>query len=402
MRLQDKKILLGISGCIAAYKSCFLVRLLKKDGADVKVVLTQSATQFVTKTTLETLSNNPVALEMFPTDRFVSTHHISYAEWADLIVLAPATGNLIGKIANGIADDLLTTIVMAKRCPVMIAPAMNSEMYLNPIVQENMSVLHELGYLLISPGSGELACETIGIGRLEEPEIILKRIIAHFQTSQSLAGQRIVVTAGPTREKIDPVRYISNFSSGKMGYAIAAEAAARGANVVLISGPTALSTPTGVARINIESAEELQRQVQKHTGKKDILIMAAAVADYKPAKVSKIKIPHGALSQIELKANPDVLAELGKSKSRPKFVVGFALEIGSDSKNAVRKLKEKNLDMIVMNDPTQPGIGFGGDYNQVTIFTTKGKPIELETMPKPELAKVILDMIVGKLSRKQV
>ena len=268
MRLQDKKILLGISGCIAAYKSCFLVRLLKKEGADVKVVLTQSATQFVTKTTLETLSNNPVALEMFPADRFVSTHHISYAEWADLIVLAPATGNLIGKIANGIADDLLTTIVMAKRCPVMIAPAMNTEMYLNPIVQENMSVLHELGYLLISPGSGELACETVGIGRLEEPEIILKRIIAHFQTSQSLAGQRIVVTAGPTREKIDPVRYISNFSSGKMGYAIAAEAAARGAEVVLISGPTALTTPTGVARINIESAEELQRQVQKHTGKK--------------------------------------------------------------------------------------------------------------------------------------
>jgi phosphopantothenoylcysteine decarboxylase / phosphopantothenate---cysteine ligase len=400
MRLQNKKILLGISGCIAAYKACFLVRLLKKEGAEVQVVLTHAATKFVTKTTLETLSNNPVALEMFPQERFVSTHHISYAEWADLIVLAPATGNLIGKIANGIADDLLTTIVMAKRCPVMIAPAMNTEMYLNPIVQENMAVLSDLGFMFVEPGSGELACETVGIGRLEEPENILKEIISHFQKGQSLVGERIVVTAGPTREKIDPVRYLSNFSSGKMGFAIASEAAARGAEVVLISGPTPLSTPTGVSRIKIESAEELQKQVQKHAGKKDILIMAAAVADYRPAKISKTKIPHGTLSQIELKANPDVLREIGKSKARPKFVVGLALEVGSIKANALRKLKEKNLDMIVMNDPTEPGVGFGGDYNRATIFTAKGKPVETEVIPKIELAKIILDMVTAKLPRK--
>jgi phosphopantothenoylcysteine decarboxylase / phosphopantothenate---cysteine ligase len=401
MRLKDKKILLGISGCIAAYKACFLVRLLKKEGADVKVVLTHSATEFVTKTSLETLSNNPVALEMFPKERFASTHHISYAEWADLILLAPATGNLIGKIANGIADDLLTTIVMAKRCPVMIAPAMNTEMYLNPLVQKNMTTLSELGYAFVAPGSGELACETVGVGRLEEPENILTRVIAHFQKNQALRGHRIVVTAGPTREKIDPVRFISNYSSGRMGYAIAAEAVTRGAEVVLISGPTSLSTPAGVRRIDVESADELQKQVTKNAMKKDILIMTAAVADYRPAKVSKAKIPHGTLEQIELKPNPDILREIGKSKARPRLVVGFALEVGSSKENALGKLKEKNLDMIVMNDPTEPGIGFGGDFNRATIFSAKGKPIQTGVIRKTELAGIILDLIAEKVFAKK-
>ena len=381
-------------------RPAFSCACLKKEGAEVKVVLTPAATQFVTKTTMETLSANPVGLDMFPEERFVSTHHITYAEWADLIVLAPATGNLIGKIANGIADDLLTTIVMAKRCPVMIAPAMNTEMYLNPIVQENVARLSKLGYLFVSPASGDLACETVGVGRLEEPENILQRIIACFQVSKSLSKQRVIVTAGPTRERIDPVRYISNFSSGKMGYAIASEAAARGAEVLLISGPTALAAPTGVTRVDIESADDLRRQLQKYLSVKDILIMTAAVADYKPSKVAKSKIPHGTLSQLNLKSNPDILAEIGKSKSRPRLVVGFALEVGSDVKNAQLKLKEKNLDMIVMNDPTQKGVEFGSDFNQATLFTRGGKPKELDKMTKQRLSQVILDLIESKLSRK--
>lgn len=393
MFLQNRKILLGISGCIAAYKACFLVRLLKKQGADVKVVLTPSATKFVTVTTLETLSGNPVAVDMFPEDRFVATHHISYAEWADLIVIAPATGNLIGKIAGGIADDLLTTIVMAKQSAVMIAPAMNAEMYNNPIVQENIAKLTKLGYLFVSPSTGELACETVGVGRMEEPESILKRVVEYFQASRSLAGRRVVVTAGPTIERIDPVRYISNFSSGKMGYALAAEAAARGAEVVLISGPTALATPGGVTRIDIESAEQLYRHLQSELKSSDVLIMAAAVADFRPAQVSATKLAHPVPDQLKLQANPDILAELSNSPNRPQFTVGFALEVGSDKGNALRKLKEKKLDMIVMNDPTTPGIEFGGDYNIATIFTADGKETRFDRMTKSRLAQVIFDMV---------
>jgi phosphopantothenoylcysteine decarboxylase/phosphopantothenate--cysteine ligase len=397
--LKNKKIILGISGCIAAYKACYLVRLLKKAGAEVKVVLTESASRFVTKTTLETLSNNPVALEMFPEDRFVSTHHISYAEWADLIVLAPATGNLIGKIASGVADDLLTTIVMARQSEVMIAPAMNTNMYNNAIVQENIAKLTRLGYLFITPGSGELACETVGVGRLAEPEDILKRVVEYFSRSQSLSGKRVVVTAGPTVERIDPVRFISNFSSGKMGYAIAAEAAARGAEVVLVSGPTSLAVPPGVRRVSIESAEQLLGQLKSELGPKDILIMAAAVADFRPAKVSSSKISHPTPMQLELKANPDILAEIGGGKNRPRFMVGFALEVGSNKQNALKKLKEKHLDLIVMNDPTTPGIEFGGDYNIATIFSADATETKLERMTKSQLAAVILDLVTAGINK---
>ena len=399
MRLQNKKILLGISGCIAAYKSCFLVRLLKKEGAQVKVVLTKSATEFVTKTTLETLSDNPVALEMFPPDRFVSTHHISYAEWADLIVLAPATGNLIGKIAGGIADDLLTTIVMAKQSDVMIAPAMNTEMYNNPIVQENISKLTKLGYIFVAPGSGELACETVGVGRLEEPEVILQRIIEYFSAGKTLTGQRVVVTAGPTIERIDPVRYISNFSSGKMGYAIAAEAASRGAEVLLISGPTALTVPDAVNRIEIESATDLLAQLKAQLRKSDVLIMSAAVADFRPSAVAKEKLPHATLPKLSLQHNPDILQEISKLKNKPKLTVGFALEVGSSKKSAIQKMKDKHLDMIVMNDPTKAGVEFGGDYNIATIFTSGGKELKLEKMTKRQLAAVILDQVQTRLPK---
>lgn len=393
MPLSGKKILLGITGCIAAYKACYLVRYFKKAGAEVKVVLTQSATKFVTVTTLETLSDNPVAVEMFPVDRFVATHHISYAEWADLIVIAPATGNIIGKIANGIGDDLLTTIVMAKQSDVMIATAMNTEMFNNPLVQENIAKLQKLGYIFVMPGSGELACHTVGVGRLEEPENIYQRVVEYFSGAKSLSGKRVVVTAGPTVERIDPVRYISNFSSGKMGYALAREAAIRGADVTLISGPTALDTPVGVKRIGIESAQELLEALKSAYSSCDILIMAAAVADYRPAKYSKKKLSHPTPDKIELAANADILAEIGKMKKASQTNVGFALEVDSNVDNALKKLKAKNLDMIVMNNPTLPGIEFGGDYNAATLFAAKGKPVTLDRMTKAQMAARIIDAI---------
>ncbi len=395
MPLSGKKILLGVTGCIAAYKACYLVRYLKKAGAEVKVVLTESATKFVTVTTLETLSDNPVAVEMFPPERFVATHHISYAEWADLIVIAPATGNIIGKIANGIGDDLLTTIVMAKQSDVMIATAMNTEMFNNPLVQENIAKLQKLGYLFIMPETGELACHTVGVGRLEEPENIFKHIEEYFGQPRSLSGTRIIVTAGPTVERIDPVRFISNFSSGKMGYALATEAARRGADVTLISGPTALATPTGVRRIDIESARELLEATKAEYPKGDVLIMAAAVADYRPAKYSKKKLSHPTTEKIDLAANSDILAELGKMKKKSQINVGFALEVDSDIENARKKLKAKNLDLIVMNNPTSKGIEFGGDYNIATMITPGGKAISLEKMTKAQLAARILDKIEG-------
>lgn len=392
MSLANRKILLGISGCIAAYKACFLVRLLVKAGAEVQVVLTRSGAKFVTKTTLETLSGNPVGLEMFPQERFASTHHISYAEWADLILLAPATGNLIGKIAGGIADDLLTTVVMARQSPVMIAPAMNTEMYLNPIVQGNIEKLQQLGFQFVAPGSGELACETEGVGRLAEPEQIFAAVESHFHGGP-LARKRIVVTAGPTIERLDPVRYLSNFSSGKMGYALAAEAAAQGAEVVLLSGPTALPTPRGVERIDVESAEQLLKAVKFEFRKSDILIMAAAVADFRPATVSDRKIGKPSPKQIKLAVNPDILAEVCKSKKKSQVAVGFALEVGGSTKNALAKLKAKNLDLIVMNDPTAKGAEFGGDDNIATIFTAEGEALEFPKMSKQQLAAEILRQI---------
>ncbi len=399
MPLKGKKILLGITGCIAAYKACYLVRFLRKAGAEVKVVLTASATKFVTVTTLETLSDNPVAVEMFPDDRYVATHHISYAEWADLIVIAPATGNLLGKVANGIADDLLTTIVMAKQSEVMIATAMNTEMFNNPIVQENIAKLQKLGYLFVMPESGELACHTVGVGRLEEPENIYQRIVEYFGRKQSLAGKKVIVTAGPTIERIDPVRFISNFSSGKMGYALAAEAAARGAQVMLISGPTTLPTPADVTRLDIESAQQLHDTLRKRFTGCDILIMAAAVADFRPAKVAKTKISHPTPEAIDLAANPDILAALGKQKKPKQITVGFALEVDSNKANAVKKLKSKNLDFIVLNNPTKPGIEFGSDFNEATILQRSGKELVLERMSKSQLAAKILDQI-EKLRKK--
>jgi phosphopantothenoylcysteine decarboxylase/phosphopantothenate--cysteine ligase len=336
-------------------------------------------------------------VEMFSEEKFFSTHHITYAEWADLILLAPATGNLIGKIANGIADDLLSTIVMAKQSDVMIAPAMNTQMYLNPIVQENISKLRRLGYHFIEPGSGELACETVGVGRLAEPEDILDVVKLHFSRTGPLTGKKVVVTAGPTVERIDPVRFISNFSSGKMGYAIAAAAAGRGAKVTLISGPTALKPPVGVKLISVESAAQMQAELKKAFKSCHALVMSAAVADFRPAKSSRKKISHPTPKAIELRSSPDILAEIGKTKKKSQVTVGFALEVGEGKKSALAKLKAKNLDFIVMNDPTRPGAEFGGDFNIATIFSRGGHEKKLGQMSKPELAGVILDNVEALL-----
>jgi len=399
MSLADKKILLGITGCIAAYKSCYLIRLLKKAGAEVKVVLTRSGAEFVTKTTLETLSDNPVAMEMFPEGKYASTHHISFAEWADLIVVAPATGNFIGKVAGGIADDLLTTVVMAKQSDVLIATAMNTEMFLNPIVQENIEKLQQVGYYFIMPESGELACKTIGVGRLAEPEDIFGHIEHYFATENTLAGKKLLITAGPTIERLDPVRYISNFSSGKMGYALAAEAKARGAEVVLVSGPTSLQIPAGVTRIGIESAEQMLTAVREQFDSSDGAILCAAVADFRPAIYAPEKIPHPTPESIKLQANPDIAAELGKVKRDKQITIGFALETDSNTDRAGEKLRRKNLDMIVMNNPTLKGIEFGSDDNIATLIFADGHTEEQGRMSKRRLAGVILDRVFELLQR---
>ncbi len=400
MSVAGKKILLGITGCIAAYKACYLIRLLKKAGAEVKVVLTKSGEQFVTKTTLETLSDNPVATEMFPHDRFASTHHISYAEWADLIVVAPATGNFIGKVAGGIADDLLTTIVMAKQSDLLIATAMNTEMFLNPIVQQNIEKLQELRYLFIMPESGELACKTIGVGRLAEPEEIFGRIEQYFSAGKALTGKKLVVTAGPTVERLDPVRFLSNFSSGKMGYAIAAEAAFRGAEVILISGPTSLPTPAGVARIDVESAEQMLKATRENFKSADGAILCAAVADFRPAEYAAEKIPHPVPDSLKLTANPDIAAELGSLKSGRQFTIGFALETDSNRERALSKLRRKNFDLIVMNNPTIEGVEFGSDDNIATLISADGEIEEPGRMAKRTLAGVILDKAAGLLQQR--
>jgi phosphopantothenoylcysteine decarboxylase/phosphopantothenate--cysteine ligase len=314
-------------------------------------------------------------------------------------VVAPATGNFIGKVAAGIADDLLTTIVMAKQSDVIIATAMNTEMFCNPIVQRNIEKLALLGYHFVMPESGELACKTVGVGRLAEPEDICERIEQYFSTSKSLAGKKLVVTAGPTIERLDPVRYISNFSSGKMGYAIAAEAAARGAETVLISGPTALGVPAGVTRFNVEAAEQMLTVVTEHFDNADATILCAAVADFRPAHYSNEKIPHTAPGSIPLKANPDIAAEIGKMKRSGQITVGFALETDSDQKRAEEKLRSKNLDFIVMNNPTVAGVEFGSDDNIATLIFADGKIERFDRLSKRKLAGILIDRIFELMTK---
>lgn len=394
--LSNKTIILGISGGIAAYKSVELLRLLTKTGADVHVIMTAAAGQFVTPLTFQTLSGNPVHTELFNLISEQEIGHISLADRADLFLIAPATANCIGKIAGGICDDMLTTTVMATKAPVLIAPAMNVNMYTNQIYRENEEKLRHFGYLFVPPVKGMLACGWEGEGKLASPETIFEAVIAAL-TPKDLIGQTIMVTAGPTREAIDPVRYITNHSSGKMGYALARNAFARGAKVILVTGPVALPAPLGVETITIESASEMRTIVMDNVVKCTVVIKAAAVADYRVAQCSQEKIKKSAESlTLNLVKNQDILAELGKLTNRP-FLVGFAAETNNLVEYAQKKLKEKNMDMIVANDVSQSDAGFNVDTNKATIMFSDGSQVEHNLMSKDALAALILDAVAFRI-----
>jgi phosphopantothenoylcysteine decarboxylase / phosphopantothenate---cysteine ligase len=390
--LSGKAVVLGVTGGIAVYKAVELLRLLTKAGAEVHVVMTRAATEFVTPLTFQTLSGNPVHLELFNLISEQQIGHISLAERADLFLIAPATANFIGKMACGIADDLLSTSVMATRAPVLVAPAMNVNMYQNPIYRENEARLKGHGYLFIPPATGMLACGYEGEGKLPDPEVILEEAIAAL-TPKRLCGKRILVTAGPTREEIDPVRYISNHSSGKMGYAIARAARLRGAEVTLVTGPTSLPIPYGVCVVRVESAEQMREAVLGRLEQCDVVIKAAAVADYRPRSraESKMKKSGDSLS-IELEKNPDILSELGARKG-DRLLVGFAAETEELVANATGKLSRKNLDLIIANDVSQEGAGFNVDTNIVKLLFRDGRVEDIPLMGKDQLAGVILDRV---------
>ncbi len=395
--LQGKRIVLGVSGGIAVYKAVELLRLLTKAGAVVDVVMTKNACEFVAPLTFQTLSGNPVHTDLFSLQQEQEIDHISLADRADLFILAPATANLVGKIAQGLADDLLTTSVMATKAPVLIAPAMNTNMYENPIYQRNQNELSALGYHFIEPSTGALACGWEGKGKLPAPEIIFAAAESVL-TPKDLLGCRIMVTAGPTREEIDPVRYISNYSSGKMGFAIAEVALRRGAEVVLIAGPTNLSVPVGVTYVPVSSATEMRTVVLEYYSGIDVVIKAAAVADYRLAKRAdqKLKKTNDKMT-IELEKNPDILAELGKNKDT-QILIGFAAETENLLAHATEKLRKKNLDMIVANDVTVSGAGFDVDTNIVRFLHPDGLVEELDKMTKHQVAEQLLDRVKGFLS----
>lgn len=390
--LKDKKIVLGITGGIAAYKAAELTRQLIKNGAEVKVIMTRHATEFITPLTMQTLSCGPVFLDMFACIKDFEIAHIALADYADLLVIVPATANVIGKIASGIADDLLTTTVMAAKAPVLICPAMNVNMFENSIVQEKIKDLGSHGFHILSPAAGELACGTEGKGRLPEAPDIMEEI-EYLLTEKDLMGEHILVTAGPTREPFDPVRFITNYSSGKMGYAIATVARRRGATVTLVSGPTHLSVPSGVEFLSVSTAREMRDAVLANLPEATVVIKAAAVADYRPAvrEPQKIKKKDDDLT-VKLERNPDIIQEIGKKKQN-RILVGFAMESEHLVENAIAKMVGKNMDFIVANDLTKQGAGFQGDTNIISILDRDGEFQELPLMDKIEAAAIILDKV---------
>jgi phosphopantothenoylcysteine decarboxylase/phosphopantothenate--cysteine ligase len=392
---QEKpKLALGVTGGIACYKAVELVRLLVKDGFLVQVIMTKGAMEFVTPLTFQTLSGLPVATETFNLTQESEIGHINLADSANLFVIAPATANVIGKIAAGIADDLLTTVLMATQAPVLIAPAMNIHMYENPILQENIRKLRRLGYHFMEPAEGYLACGYEGKGRLPEPEKILEEI-RRLLKKKDLVGEKLLITAGPNREPLDPIRYLSNRSSGKMGYALARVAIRRGAEVALISGPTGLEPPAGARLTSITTAAEMRRAVLEEFSRCTAVIMAAAVSDYRPVELAGKKIKRGkGPIDLRLEPNPDILQEIGSQKNG-KMLVGFAAETEELMANAEKKLKEKNLDMIVANNVSEAGAGFDVDTNVATILDRNGAVRSLSLMSKDELAEQILDHLLA-------
>jgi phosphopantothenoylcysteine decarboxylase/phosphopantothenate--cysteine ligase len=395
---QPPTVVLGVSGGIACYKAVELVRLLVKDGFVVQVIMTRGAMEFVTPLTFQTLSGRPVASETFDLTQESEIGHIRLADTADLFVIAPATANVIGKVAAGIADDLLTTVLMATQAPVLIAPAMNIHMYENPILQENVRKLRRLGYYFMEPAEGYLACGYEGKGRLPEPEKILEEI-HRLLKKKDLVGEKLLITAGPNREPLDPVRYLSNRSSGKMGYALARAGIRRGAEVALISGPTMLEPPAGARLIPVITAAEMRHAVLDEFPWSTAVIMAAAVTDYRPADFAGKKIKRGrGPIELRLEPNPDILKEIS-AKKNGKLLVGFAAETDELVANAKKKLKDKNLDMIVANDVTAAGSGFDVDTNVATILDRGGGVRALPLMSKDELAEQIFDYLLALKSK---
>ncbi|WP_226675471.1 bifunctional phosphopantothenoylcysteine decarboxylase/phosphopantothenate--cysteine ligase CoaBC [Mesobacillus jeotgali] len=400
--LNGKKILLCVTGGIAVYKGAALTSKLTQAGAEVKVILSDSAAKFVTPLTFQALSRSEVYTDTFDEKNPENIAHIHLADWADLIIVAPATANIIGKLANGIADNMISTTLLAATAPVWVAPAMNVHMYQHPAVTKNMETLKSFGYEFIEPGEGYLACGYTGKGRLEEPETIVERAIQFFKKEDGeLSGKTVLITAGPTREKIDPVRFLTNHSTGKMGYAIAGEAVKMGARVILVSGPVSLDPPSGAELVKVESAEEMYRAAMDHFGEANVLIGTAAVADYRPKYIyeEKMKKKEGE-EALELERTKDILFELGQRKET-QVIVGFAAETNDVEKHARGKLIRKNADMIVANDVKQEGAGFGTDTNIVTIFKRDGSKTELPLMAKTDVARRILSEISRLLKKDE-
>ncbi len=389
--LKNKTILLGVTGGIAAYKSAALASALVKLHANVEVVMTQNATQFIAPLTFEQLTGRRVMVDTFDRNFQHQVEHISLAERTDLMIIAPATANICAKLAHGLADDMLTTTALACKCPKLIAPAMNTNMYENPVTQDNLDILRHYDWKVIEPDSGRLACGSVGKGKMPEPETLVEHILLHITMPKDLVGMNILITAGPTREALDPVRYLTNHSTGKMGYALAKVAARRGAEVTLVSGPVTLSTPLGVNRVNVSSAEEMFRAVKEHSPHANMIIMAAAIADYTPTEYAenKMKKKDGDLS-IPLCRTRDILKWLGENRRTNQLLCGFSMETENLIENSKAKLQKKNIDMICANNLNVPGAGFGVDTNVISVIT-KTDIIHLPLQSKDSVANEILN-----------
>lgn len=394
--LKGKTVVLGVTGSIAAYKIANLASALVKLHADVNVIMTKNATNFITPITFETLTGNKCLIDTFDRNFQFNVEHVALAKRADIFMVAPASANVIGKIAHGIADDMLTTTIMASKCPKLISPAMNTNMFENPILQDNLKILEKYGYEIINPASGYLACGDTGAGKMPEPETLLKYILRTIAREKDMAGKKVLITAGPTQEKIDPVRYITNHSTGKMGYALAENAMRRGAEVTLVTGPTAIEPPMFVNVVPVISAEDMAGEVIARAPEQDIIIKAAAVADYRPVNPSdeKIKKKDSEESSIALERTQDILKYLGSHKRADQFICGFSMETENMLENSRVKLAKKNVDMIVANNLKVKGAGFGTDTNVVTIITADDCK-ELNIMSKADVANAILDEIMG-------
>lgn len=392
--LKNKTILLGVTGSIAAYKIAYLASALVKQEADVHVLMTQNATNFINPITFETLTGNKCLIDTFDRNFQYDVEHVALAARADILMVAPASANVIGKLAHGIADDMLTTTALACRCPILVSPTMNTRMYENPIVQDNLTTLKHYGMKVINPAVGFLACRDTGAGKMPEPELLLKYIEMEIACEKDMRGLHVLVTAGPTMEAIDPVRYITNHSTGKMGYAIAKVCALRGAQVTLVSGKTAIDPPLGVCYVPVTSAQDMFEAVKARGEEQDIIIKAAAVADYRPAVVSdeKMKKSSGELA-LELEKTTDILKYLGEHRKEGQFLCGFSMETQNMLENSRAKLHKKNLDMIVANNLKTAGAGFGTDTNVITMITEKDE-ISLDMMSKEEAAHQIIDRIL--------